>query len=284
MFGIVNRLGVGERKKQVFIINSYDEEYILALCELSDVEFSVSGNWAVPREEMPRNIRYIKNASFPHGKYAYDYIMCFGQAESCQIANKAKEQLRCPVIHVKDTLSSTKMLHPFSISNNRFIPSNSEKTVCLRESLVESNQEVCIPRIIKTTDISQKQEKSICFAGHIAPNLLSTYHTILKDYDCVPFSKDSLSSCEIFLDTTVGMSRSCEEAMKNGCKIVAPYSEDMSHISGDFCFLYKGFDEIKDCLEKAFDSKVDKHIIAKDYNDTTIDREQFIERWKEVLS
>ena len=284
MFSNVNRLALTGRKKQVLIINSYDEEYILSLCDLSDVEFSITGNWSITCQEMPHNIRYIKNLSLPHGKHSYDYIMCFGQAESCQIANKTKEEVRCPIVHVKDTLSSTKMLHPFSIGNDRFIPSNSDKTVCLRESLVESNEEICIPRVIKISDVVKKDDKKISFAGHVSPNLLSTYHSILRNYNYVPFSEDSLSSCEIFLDSIVGMSRNCEKALKNGCKIVAPYSEDMSHINSDFCFLYKGFNEIEECLQKACDSKIDKYTIAKEYNKTTIDREQFIERWKEVLS
>lgn len=283
MFGNINRLGNKDRKIEVLAVSSHHDEYLISLSKLPNLEISVHGKWQEDISKTPENIRIIRNTGLPHGKYFFDYLLCFGQAQNVEVSNRLKHIVNCPLIHIRDSSEQTGMVHPFGMKPPNSQDIQSDQVVYIRSYASTNNSQNIIPKMINVRDLIEKDPESICFFGNTAQHLINTYVNILKPYKHTSFSTDNLTKSEIFLDTTVGVSTYSELALEYGCKIVAPYSLDMESFAGDSCFLYNGFEELEGAINRALESKIDKFSILQKSSEGLLSENDFIKEWERIL-
>ena len=235
---------------------------------------------------LPTNGYIINNVNAAILQTSFDIIISIGEGQSYQIAKQLSKKLHVTFMHISTVSEHVGVSRPFSTSRPNVGRGPSDIEISMYPSVISSSN-VCIPNIQQST-ISP--EKNLDYIG-IAPvpdGFMERYIGLLNNYP-IKVLPTIDPSCGVMIDTWLGNSHHVLEGLRSGTIVICARTPETEKLitEGVNGFLYKDFKELSKLVEYVYSNKSSlsrMHESARNlYLEVTIDKEGFVEQWKELI-
>jgi len=294
MFAVMNcikkSLPASDRKLDILVIQQGHNDYINQMAQIPNCNiYSYHNNLQQERKRgVPRNLFVISDLDSIIID-SFDFIICIGRTNSAIIANELKKRFSCRMILIDEAAESTYFVRPFGIPLNNTIDVKFDKHISLNKYINKNIQSIPLigPPERESNIIENKSNnRKFCFSSEIDPSIFIRYRGVLNGLEYENFSEEAISKNNIFIETHIGISPYLISALKYGCFVICPHSEEIeSMIGGDenLGFIYKDLIELRGYIDHLKSVKELPKRSNKLFREMMSKREEFKQAWNTIL-